>query len=189
VPHHPPAPPVFGWREHVALPEWGIPKLRAKLDTGARTSALHVEDYEELAPVDPAGRPSVDAVPTSAWSLEAGGADVSALDPTLPIVRFHVLTGPRDRPRRVEVVTSVVAHSLVRDTRARPEERPVIRTRIVCGPMDTVADVSLTDRSGMNFRMLLGRTALAGHALVDPAEGFHVTDPPRRTRARAEHRS
>jgi hypothetical protein len=106
------------------------------------------------------------------------------LDPALPAVRFHVLVGPRDRPRRVEVVTSVVGHKVVRDTRARPEHRPVVRTRIVCGPLDTVAEVSLTDRSGMNFRMLLGRLALAGHAVVDPADGFRVSDPPRTTRRR-----
>lgn len=143
--------PVFGWREFVALPDWGIGRLRAKLDTGARTSALHVEDYEELDVTDAAAQ-----------------------------VRFHVLSGPRDAPERTEVVTEVVGHSLVRDTRARAEQRPVVRTRITCGPLDTVADVSLTDRTGMNFRLLLGRRALAGAALVDPDGSFLRSDPPRR---------
>lgn len=148
--------PVFGWREQVALPDWGITRLRAKLDTGARTSALHVEDYEEL-----------DAAPE-------GDAD----DDALPTVRFHVLVGRRDRPRRVEVVTPVVGHAIVRDTRARPERRPVVRTRVVCGPLDTDVAVSLTDRSGMNFRMLLGRIALDGYAVVDPGASFLVSSPP-----------
>lgn len=143
---------VFGWREFVALPDWGVPRLRAKLDTGARTSALHVEDYQELA----------------------------ATDDGRPIVRFHVLTGRRDAPKRVEVVTDVVGHAIVRDTRARPEQRPIVRTRVTCGPLEVIADISLTDRTGMNFRLLLGRRALTGQALVDPAGSFLRSDPPRR---------
>lgn len=144
--------PVFGWREQIALPDWGIDRMRAKLDTGARTSALHVEDYEEIG---------------------------EGQDGALPTVRFHVLVGPRDRPRRVEVVTPVVGHSIVRDTRARPERRPVVRTRVVCGPLDATVDVNLTDRSGMNFRMLLGRLALSDRAVVDPASSFLVSPAPR----------
>lgn len=151
----PRALPVFGWREQVSLPEWGIGRLRAKLDTGARSSALHVEDYEEL--------------------------DVQGEDAT-PTVKFHVLVGPREAPRRVEVVTPVVGHRVVRDTRARPERRPVVRTRLVCGPLDTEVEISLTDRSGMNFRMLLGRKTLAGHAVVDPDHGYHVTPSPAASR-------
>ncbi len=150
-----PPPTLFGWREHVAFPGWGIDRLRAKLDTGARTSALHVEDVVEL-----------DAPATGSAAL--------------PLVRFHVLTGPRAAPRRVEVTTPVVGHTVIRDTRARPERRPVVRARVVCGPLDRDIEISLTDRTGMNFRLLLGRLALAGVALVDPAEGFHVSDPPRR---------
>ena len=159
-PDHPSTPhaggvPVFGWREFVALPDWGVDRLRAKLDTGARTSALHVEDYEEVA------------------SAEDGH----------PTVRFHVLSGRRDAPERTEVVADVIGHALVRDTRARPEQRPLVRTRLRCGPLDTTIDVSLTDRSGMNFRLLLGRRALAGHAVVDPDGSFLRSDPPRRRAA------
>jgi hypothetical protein len=157
-----PTLPVFGWREHVSLPEWGIPRLRAKLDTGARTSALHVEDFEEIEP-----RADVPGA--------SGGGDAH-----LPVVRFHVLTGPRADPRRIEVVAPVVGHTVIRDTRARPEQRPIVRTRVVCGPLDRDIEISLTDRTGMNFRLLLGRLALQGMALVDPAEGFHVSQPPRR---------
>lgn len=152
-------PAVFGWKEHVALPEWGIDRLRAKLDTGARTAALHVEDYAEH---------------------ETSGADA------LPTVTFHVLVGSRDAPRRVEVVAPVVGHRLVRDTRARPESRPIVRTRIVCGPLDVEAEISLTDRSGMNFRMLLGRLTLMDHALIDPSRGYVMTDPPPRRAVRPD---
>jgi hypothetical protein len=153
-------PPVLGWREHVALPSWGVGRLRAKLDTGARTSALHVEDLEELAP----------------RTSEDGAA------PTPELVRFHLLTGPRASPRRVEVEAPIVGHTVIRDTRARPERRPIVRTRVVCGPLDREIEISLTDRTGMNFRLLLGRLALEGAAIVDPSRGFRVSDPPRSLR-------
>ncbi|MEX0835184.1 MAG: RimK/LysX family protein [Nitriliruptor sp.] len=146
---------MFGWREHVALPEWGIARLRAKLDTGARTSALHVEDFEELGPAE--------------------GQDGEPQE----LVRFHVLTGPRADPKRVEVTWPVVGHTVIRDTRARPERRPIVRTRVVCGPLERDIEISLTDRTGMNFRFLLGRLALDGAVLVDPSRGFRVSDPPR----------
>jgi hypothetical protein len=163
-------PPVFGWREHVALPEWGIGRLRAKLDTGARTSALHVEDFEELGRGGAGGDRAVADLPTGTRA-------------DLPLVRFHVLTGPRRAPRRIEVVAPVVGHAVIRDTRARPEVRPIVRTRVVCGPLDRRIEISLTDRSGMNFRLLLGRLALQHAALVDPSRGFRVSEPPRTAHA------
>ena len=150
--------PVLGWKEHVSLPEWGL-ELRAKLDTGARSSALHVTELTELGEHrDPAtGRP-------------------------LPLVRFDVVLGSRRAPEHHEVEAPIVGHRRVRDTGARAEERPVVRTRIVCGPLDVIADITLTDRTGMNFRMLLGRLTLEHRCLVDPAHGYVLTDPPRRRR-------
>lgn len=149
-------PPVFGWKEHASLPEWGIRKLRVKLDTGARTSALHVED---LRVVD---------------HDEVDGEE-------LAVIRFDVLVGSRDAPKRRTVTAQTLAQKRVRDTGANAEERHVVRTRFVCGPLDHPIDITITDRSGMNFRMLVGRLALEGHALVDPARGYlHSAKPPRR---------
>lgn len=143
--------PVLGWKEHVLLPEWDL-RLRGKLDTGARSSALHVNDLQELA----VGQDPVSGEP-------------------ITHVRFDVVLGTRSRPRHHPVEATVVRHKMVRDTGARAENRPVVRTRIVCGPLDVVADITLTDRSGMNFRMLLGRLTLERHCLVDPARGYLVT--------------
>ncbi len=143
--------PVLGWKEHVWLPEWDL-RLRGKLDTGARSSALHVTSYVEVEePTD-----------------ETGG-------PPRQRVRFDVVLGTKSRPEHHPVEALVVGHKIVKDTGARAEERPVVRTRIVCGPVDTTADITLTDRSGMNFRMLLGRLTLERRCLVDPAHGYLVT--------------
>lgn len=147
------ATPVLGWKEQVSLPEWGISRLRAKLDTGARTSALHVGSLERIGEHTLDGR-------------------------TLPILRFGVLVGSRDDPRTVEVEAPAIDVRLVRDTGAREEQRPVVRTRILCGPLDLEADVTLTDRTGMNFRLLLGRVALAGRCLVDPGRGYLESPTP-----------
>jgi hypothetical protein len=153
--------PILGWKEQVHLPEWGL-QLRGKLDTGARSSALHVTEMEELG---------------------------ERFDPRsghhLPVVRFDVVLGTRAAPRHHEVEAPIVAHRRVRDTGARAEMRPVVRTRVVCGPIDTVTEISLTDRSGMNFRMLLGRLALEGRCLVDPAHGYLATNRARSGRLRS----
>ncbi len=150
--------PVLGWKEQVALPEWGIDRLRGKLDTGARTSALHVEDDEVVDHHEHEGD-------------------------RLPVVTFHVLVGNRDDPHRHEVTAPVVGYKVVRDTGAKAERRPVVRTRIVIGPVDTEADITLTTRHGMNFRMLVGRLTMQGLCVVDPAHGYlHTPRPPRRRR-------
>ena len=150
--------PILGWKEQVALPQLGIARLRAKLDTGARSSALHVENLEEI------GHHVVDG-------------------DRLPVVRFEVLVGSRSAPRRQSVEAPVAAFRVVRDTGAKAERRPVVRTHVVCGPVDIEAEVTLTSRQGMNFRMLLGRLTLEGQCLVDPGHGYlHTPRPPRRKR-------
>jgi len=149
-----PAPPVLGWKEHAALPEWGIRRLRVKLDTGARSSALHVTDLEIL------GR------------VERDGDEREML-------RFAVVLGRGPDARRRIVETESVGSLVVRDSGAREEERPLVRTRIVMGPLDRVIDLTVTDRSDMNFRMILGRTTLDGVCLVDPSRGYTASPPPR----------
>lgn len=151
---HPTPLPHVGWKEQVVLPEWGV-RMRAKLDTGARTSALHVEDVEEIGEHLHGGR-------------------------LVPLARLTLLVGRRGAPERRAIDAPVVGHRRVRDTRARPELRPVVHTRIVCGPVDVEADITLTSREGMNFRMLLGRHTLAGHCVVDPGGGYLVTRTPPR---------
>lgn len=149
--------PVLGWKEQASLPDLAIPRLRVKLDTGARSSALHVEDLQTIDEHEVDGE-------------------------RLPILGFTVLVGSRDDPERRRVEVPAFGWRTVRDTGAKAERRPLIRTRVICGPVDTVADITVTSRHGMNFRMLLGRLALEGRCLVDPQHGYlHTPRPPRRS--------
>jgi hypothetical protein len=139
--------PVLGWKEDAALPEWGIERLRVKLDTGAKTSAIHVNRMEEVG------------------SHVLGGE-------TLPVVRLEIPLSRLHPDRLVVAECPVIAFRSVRDTSATAELRPVVRTRLVCGPLDHDIEVTVTDRTGMIFRMILGRQALAGRAVVDPEQGY-----------------
>ncbi|CAN5293123.1 MAG: ATP-dependent zinc protease [Euzebyales bacterium] len=139
--------PVLGWKEEADLPDWGVFGLRVKLDTGARTSAVHVRHMEVI------GR------------HHRGGQRLPVLRLVIPLSRVH-------HGRHVLVDAPVVGYKNVRDTSAKAERRPVVRTRLVCGPLDREIDVTVTDRSGMIFRMILGRQALAGQVLVDAGRGY-----------------
>jgi hypothetical protein len=138
--------PVFGWRERVALPQLGIDRIKAKLDTGARSSALHVES------VEPFLRDDVQ------W------------------LRFEVLTGRRARHPFV-CEAAALDRRRVRDSGGHVSERWFIETDVALGPLRLGIEISLTDRCGMLFPMLLGRTALAGRMLVDPARSYTLAHP------------
>lgn len=139
-------PHILGWKERAALPDWDITRLRVKLDTGAKTSAVHASAIEQV------GEHELDGV-------------------RLPVVRLLIPLSRTDAARGVAVTAPVVGYKSVRDTRAKAELRPVVRTRLVCGPLDREIDVTLTDRSGMIFRMILGRQAL-DDVLVDPTRAY-----------------
>lgn len=144
-------PPVLGWKEDAALPEWDITRLRVKLDTGAKTSAIHAESRV-------------------VGEHELDGA-------TLPVLRLRIPLSRLRSDRFVEAEAPVVGWKSVRDTGAKAELRPVVRTRLVCGPIDRDIDVTVTDRSGMIFRMILGRQALEG-VLVDPSRSYTLRQSP-----------
>lgn len=144
--------PVLGWKERASLPQWRISRLRVKLDTGARTSAIHVSALQTVG------------------EHEHDGHILPVLELAIPLSRVRT-----DRVARV--VAPITGYKSVRDTGAKAERRPVVRTRVVIGPIDREIDVTITDRSGMLYRMILGRQALAGHALVDPQRAYRVSPP------------
>jgi hypothetical protein len=130
---------TVGWKEYLDLPELGLFRLKAKVDTGARTSTLHVESMAVLE-VQPDGSELVELV-----------------------------IGPdRRRPElRVRARARVLRRIEVMDSGGHLELRPLIETELVLGPVRKRILLTLTDRSGMLFRMILGRKALEGDFRVD----------------------
>jgi hypothetical protein len=137
-----PAMLLLGWREWISLPELGLSLIKAKIDTGARTSTLHAFYVD---------------------SFRRRGERY---------VRF----GVHPLQKRTDVVIHgealVVDQRRVTDSGGHREDRFVIRTRLVLSGHDWPIEVTLTNRETMLFRMLLGRTALARHAQVDPARSY-----------------
>jgi hypothetical protein len=135
---------TFGWREWVTLPELGIARIKAKVDTGARTSALHAF---ELTPF-----------------VEDGKQRVA----------FRMHPEQKDSETIVDCVADVIDRRIVTDSGGHKEERFVIRTMLHIGRHSWPIEATLTSRDDMLFRMLIGRTALKGRAVVDPARSYVV---------------
>jgi hypothetical protein len=126
----------IGWREWLALPMLQIPAIKAKIDTGARTSALHAFFVEPF---------------------ERNG---------MQMVRFGV--HPLQKRLDLEIIceTPVKDYRAVSDSGGHREMRYVIETEVVLGDLKKRMEMTLTNRDNMRFRMLLGRTAMAGMSVL-----------------------
>ncbi len=145
-------PHIAGWHEIVSFPDWGVKAVRAKLDTGAKTSAVHAENVVEL-PHDPARAPRV---------------------------RFDLVIRNKP-PHRVRTIEAdIVRTTGVKSSNGQLDTRYVIATTLVIGPVSVPAEFTLVSRSDMRFRVLLGRRALAQGILVDADREYVLTDPPKR---------
>jgi hypothetical protein len=140
----PERPVVVGWKEYIALPGLGIGRLKAKMDTGARTSSLHVESFTPL----------------------------ETLPDGTEVAEVTILTSRRHPERTVVAKVTVLGRVRVTDSGGHPEVRPYIETEIVLGPVRKRIRVTLTNRSGMLFRMILGRKALEGDLVVDASRKY-----------------
>lgn len=135
---------TFGWREWVTLPDLELPAIKAKVDTGARTSALHAFEL----------RPFVEN-------------DVQRIE-------FCIHPLQRDEQTVAVCVADVVDKRIVTDSGGHQEERWVIQTPLEIGPHSWPIEITLTARDNMKFRMLLGRNALKSRALVDSSTSYLV---------------
>jgi ribosomal protein S6--L-glutamate ligase len=136
---------VLGWKEWVALPELGLPAIMAKIDTGARTSAIH-----------------------AAWIETYSHA-------SQPMVRFGVHPVRRKSDIEIICTARVMGRRVVTSSNGEREQRYVIQTPMTIGAQTWPIEVTLTNRASMSYRMLLGRSALSGGVHVDPSLVFRQT--------------
>lgn len=143
-------PDVLGWREWLSIPDLGIRRIKAKIDTGARSSCLHTRGLEVYR--------------------DSSGEDR---------VRFSVHPLPLKPAVVNECDFPLLDRRIVRDSGGHEEERPFIRVPVVLGRHTWEVEFSLTNRDNMKFRMLLGRTALKGRFLVNPSLSYQFGKPHR----------
>ncbi len=133
---------MLGWEEWLGLPGLSLPAIKAKIDTGARTSALHAVVIEPFGPSHN------------------------------PRVRFLIHPDPNDPGLEVTCSSPVVDRRNVTSSNGEPELRYVITTEFEIDGHRWPIDISLTNRETMSYRMLLGRSAITEQMIVDPNRSF-----------------
>ena len=136
------------------MPDLGIEAIRAKLDTGARTSALHAWDEEVV---------------------KAGGRTR---------IRFSTQPLPGDERAVIRCEAPVTDRRWVRNSGGDREQRYVIETTAIVGSWSWPIELTLTSREAMRFRMLLGREAMRRRLVVNPARSFQLGGRPGRLAGR-----
>ncbi len=136
------APFALGWEEWASLPDLGLPALKVKVDTGARTSALHAFDIEPFGHDD------------------------------APKVRFNVHPVPGREDITISCSADVVDRREVTSSNGETELRYVIASDIKMGDHIWPIEITLTNRNTMAYRMLLGRQAISENMVITPSESF-----------------
>ena len=142
--------PVIGWREWVGLPDLGIKAIKAKVDTGARSSSLHAFDLEEFERDD------------EKW------------------VRFKIHPVQRKNEKVVEAEAKVLEYRSVRSSSGNAAMRPVIVSNVTLLGLSWPVELTLANRDEMGFRMLLGREAFRRRFVVDAGKSYYGGKPKRK---------
>lgn len=145
--------PIIGWREWVGLPDFGIKRIKVKVDTGARSSSLHAFDKKIF---DRDGKQ---------W------------------VRFKVHPIQRKSDKTVAVEAEILEFRSVRSSSGKASVRPVIITSVSLMGQTWPVELTLASRDEMGFRMLLGREAFRRRFLVDAGRSYYGGKPKRNRKA------
>lgn len=138
---------IIGWREMLALPDLHINRIKAKIDTGARTSALHAFNYQEF------------------------------LQDDKTMIRFAIHPIQRDNKTTVVATAELLEYRKITSSVGHAQVRPVILTTIKLGRYCWQIEITLTNRDVMGFRMLLGRQGVRDRFLVNPGKSFLQSSP------------
>lgn len=131
-----------GWREKIKLPEFSKKPFKVKMDTGAKASSLHVTDLVLIGPAD------------------------------AQVAKFKMNVGRRSKDIYVTIEAPVVEIKSIRSSNGAIEDRPTIITDIEIKGIRWPIEVTLTDRSKMKYRMLIGRDAMSDRLRVCPSKSY-----------------
>ena len=139
--------PLIGWREWASLPDLNVKRIKAKIDSGARSSCLH------------------------AFDIETGEEDGEEF------VRFSIHPRQRSTDWVIRTQATILEYREVRSSNGIVELRPVIVTELELMGQQFEVDLTLADRSEMSFRMLIGREAIRGRFLLDADHSYYGGRP------------
>ena len=132
---------VVGWKEKAALTELGIERIKVKIDTGAKTSSLHAKDI-----------------------------NIFTKD-NVEYVSFKTAPSRQFPKRIIECTAKIIDYRKITSSNGHTQSRYIIRTPITIGGKTWNIDISLTERSKMRYKMLLGREAMK-NILVSPHQAY-----------------
>ncbi|MDA3956262.1 RimK/LysX family protein [Oceanispirochaeta sp.] len=139
---------ALGWREWISFPDWEVSNIKVKVDTGARTSSLHVGELEYFEK------------DSKSW------------------VSFDIYPWQKTSRENIQISAPVTSFKYVKSSSGCQEKRPVIIARLIIAGQEIMTELTLTNRSTMGFRMLLGRGAIKKHFMVIPGKSYLGGKPP-----------
>jgi len=137
-----PAPELIGWREWAGLPDLGALRIKAKIDTGAKTSAIHAFRVR---------------------TVKRDGVEYA---------EFFLHPEQKRKIPEIFCTAPVIGKRAIRSSNGRVEKRLIIRTRLRIGEREFPIDLSLANRDAMGFRLLLGRDAFRKKFIINPGASF-----------------